>query len=508
LKEDIDLRTAISILIGAGYQVDKEAFDFLKGMSEETDLNIFVRSVIEEVEKVPEKPLIIKREFLERKAKDLYPSKSISTPPAETSKPSFQVYANEVEPDLKVIEDPTDRIKATGSLEDYIKYFQDRLKRLSRVMKNRMDVKDASTILEALRAPSNTKVKIICMITEKRETPRGIFLQVEDLEANATIFVPSEKHEIVQKAQRLMLDQVVCISTVKGKSNFLIADDVILPDVPLKTPNKASIPVCAALISDLHVGSKMFMGDSFENFVLWLKGKIGNNHLREIASHIKYVIIAGDIVDGVGIYPQQFEELEIKDLYKQYQAAAELIEKFPDHIEVIIIPGNHDGTRRALPQPAISKAYAEPLYELERAHLLGDPSTVSLHGVNVYLSHGRSLDDVISTVPKMSFQAPEEAMRFLLQCRHLAPTYGLRTLIAPDEIDQLVIERVPDIFHAGHVHMMRYSVYRGILVVNSGAWQKQTEYQREMGHVPTPGIVPIVNLQNLEVTPVNFISAS
>jgi len=508
LKEDIDLRTAISTLIGAGYQLDKEAFDFLKGISEKIDLNILVRSVIEEIERVPEKPLIIKRELLEKKAKDLYPSKSTPTPSAETSKTSFHVYAEEVETDLKVIDDPTHRIKATGSLEDYVKYFQDRLKRLSRIMKNRMDVKDASTILEAFKVPSNTKIKIICMITEKRESQRGIFLQVEDLEANATIFVPSEKHEVVQKAQRLMLDQVVCISAVKGKSNFLIADDVILPDVPLKTPNKASIPVYAALISDLHVGSKMFMGDFFENFVLWLKGKIGDNRLREIASHVKYIIIAGDVVDGVGIYPQQFEELEIKDLYKQYQAAAELIEQFPDYVEVVIIPGNHDATRRALPQPAISKAYAEPLYELERVHLLGDPSTLSLHGVNIFLSHGRSLDDVISTVPRMSFQAPEEAMRFLLQCRHLAPAYGLRTLIAPDKIDQLVIERVPDIFHAGHVHVMKYCNYRGILVVNSGAWQKQTEYQREMGHVPNPGIVPIVNLQNLQVTPVNFISAS
>ncbi|MEM2438446.1 MAG: DNA polymerase II small subunit, partial [Candidatus Bathyarchaeia archaeon] len=131
---------------------------------------------------------------------------------------------------------------------------------------------------------------------------------------------------------------------------------------------------------------------------------------------------------------------------------------------------------------------------------------ISLHNVIFLLSHGRSIDDIIATVPNMSFQSPDEAMKILLQCRHLAPTYGMRTLIAPEKVDHLVIENVPDIFHAGHVHLMKYSTYRGILIVNSGAFQEQTEYQREMGHIPNPGIIPVVNLSTLEVTPIDFSS--
>jgi DNA polymerase II small subunit len=118
--------------------------------------------------------------------------------------------------------------------------------------------------------------------------------------------------------------------------------------------------------------------------------------------------------------------------------------------------------------------------------------------------HGRSLDDVISTVPDMSNNAPEKAMRLLLQCRHLAPVYGGKTLLAPGSRDHLVIERVPDIFHAGHIHALGYMTYRGVLAMNSGGWQEQTDYMQRLGFTPTPGKVPVVNLQTLETTILSF----
>jgi DNA polymerase II small subunit len=118
--------------------------------------------------------------------------------------------------------------------------------------------------------------------------------------------------------------------------------------------------------------------------------------------------------------------------------------------------------------------------------------------------HGRSLDDIISTVPDMTYSHPEKAMRLLLQGRHLAPLYGGKTPLSPENRDSLVIERVPDIFHAGHVHALEYGNYRGVLVVNSGCWQEQTDYMRRNGFMPTPGKVPVVNLETLEVTVVPF----
>lgn len=501
------LRRAVSTAIKSGYQLNQEAFDFLKGLAQTVDPERLIKSVVLEMEKLEERPTFIDSNILEGEARKMLRSRQekVAATTTETGKVVFHPYAKDIDADLRVIEDPTAEVQSTGTLEDYVEYFRDRYRRMSRLLTQRMDVESAIPLSEALRFSKGKSAKIICMISGKRETRRGIILTVEDLEDTATVYVPADQRgAVIEKAKALMLDQVVCISVIKGRNALLIAEDVLFPDIPSRKPRKASIPVYAALISDLHVGSKMFMKNEFERFIRWLKGKLGGEGASQIASHVKYLIIAGDVVDGVGIYPQQMDELYIKDLYKQYETAAEILQDVPDYIEIIVIPGNHDASRRALPQPAIERGYAEPMYEGRKIYSLGDPSMISLHGVNMLLYHGRSLDDVISLVPNMSFKEPDKAMTFLLRSRHLVPTYGARTTIAPEKKDHMIIENIPDVFHAGHVHMMSYSGYRGVLVVNSGAWQDQTEYQREMGHMPNPCISPIVNLETLEVMPIDF----
>ena len=79
-------------------------------------------------------------------------------------------------------------------------------------------------------------------------------------------------------------------------------------------------------------------------------------------------------------------------------------------------------------------------------------------------------------------------MRHLLQARHLSPIYGSQTPLAPENDDMMVIDEVPDIFHAGHVHVVDLDLYRGVLILNSGAWQHQTPFQAGVGMTPTPGL--------------------
>ncbi|UCF58573.1 MAG: DNA-directed DNA polymerase II small subunit [Candidatus Bathyarchaeota archaeon] len=506
------LQRAVSFTIAAGYQLDKQAFDFLNTLSQTEDPVRLMEQVIKEIKNLPQKTLFIQRSFLEEVAEKTLPEVKEEKPslptlpsPIPEAKKVFHAYAKDIDADIKVIEDPTDEICETGSIEEYLEYFQDRFQRIQRFLRRRMDVKDATSISEALKSSANTKVKIIGMITEKRERKQRVFLTVEDLEASATVLVsPSTSQEVIKKAHTLVLDQVVCINAIKGRNDLLIAEDIVWPDMPKRKPNKASIPVYAALISDLHIGSKMFMREEFSRFVLWLNGKFGNENLKNLASHVKYVVIAGDLVDGIGVYPGQLDELAITDIYEQYGMVSKFIEQIPGYIELIIIPGNHDASRKALPQPALPKDYAEPLYEARKVYSLGNPSTVRLHEVELLLYHGRSLDDIVASIPNVSFQTPDNAMKFLLQSRHLAPVYGKKTPIAPEKKDFMIIESPPDIFHAGHVHVIKCDTYRGTLIVNSGSWQKQTEFQKKMGVTPNPGIVPIVNLQTLHVTPINF----
>jgi DNA polymerase II small subunit len=343
------------------------------------------------------------------------------------------------------------------------------------------------------------------MVTEKRESKRNIILTAEDLQATATVLVAhNAQEELHKKAQRLLLDQVVCIAVVKTRSNLFLAEDIIFPEIGQKTQHRASDPVYAVLTSDIHMGSTKFHKEAFSRFTAWLNGKYGNDKMKEIAGHVKYLLIAGDIVDGVGVYPNQMKELVVKDVHKQYSLASKLLEQIPDYIEVLVSPGNHDAPRKALPQPAIAEDFLKTLNASGRVHSLGDPCLVSLHSVEVLMYHGRSLDDIIATVPGQNPDHPEKAMTLLLQSRHLAPLYGGKTMLSPENRDFLVIERIPDIFHAGHIHVMGCCNYRGVLVVNSGGWQEQTDYMQKLGVVPTPGKVPVVNLQTLDTTVLSF----
>jgi DNA polymerase II small subunit len=283
-----------------------------------------------------------------------------------------------------------------------------------------------------------------------------------------------------------------------------LAEDIIFPDVGRKIQQKANEQVYAVLTSDIHIGSNKFKKESFKHFIKWLNGKYGTPEMREIAGKVKYLLIAGDIVDGVGVYPNQELELTVRDVHRQYAYASKILKRVPEYIEVVLGPGNHDATRKALPQPAIAKGYLGSMLEKPNIHPVGSPCFMSLHGVEVLMFHGRSLDDIINSIPGMDHQHPEKAMRLLLQGRHLAPVYGGKTMLSPENRDYLVIDKVPDILVAGHIHVIGHCNYRGTLVVNSGGWQEQTDYMQKLGLVPTPGLVPVINLQTLEIRVLDF----
>lgn len=510
----------MELTIRAGYQLDPKAFGFLSLLAATEDPIRIMSSAVESIEELHEKPMFIDRAFLEQFATENAQPETLTGPSNEehvetatktaivetTRKISaFDAVAKGVESRLEIIEDPTKEMSSEGTINDFLDYFRDRFRRMEKLLRQRIDVKTAASVIDALRAPANTRLKIICMITEKRESKNRTILTVEDLQTSATVLVAgSASSEVHMKARHLLLDQVVCLAVSKTRSSLLLAEDIILPEVGQKTQKKAEEPIYAVLTSDIHVGSTQFQKEAFNRFILWLNGKHGNDQMKEIAGKVKYVLIAGDIVDGVGIYPNQIKELIIKDIFKQYRIAAKYLEQIPDYVEVVIIPGNHDASRKALPQPAISNAPLEALKESRNVRSLGNPSTVAVHGVEVLMYHGRSLDDVIASVPEMNHNSPEKAMKLLLQGRHMAPIYGGKTTLSPEKRDFLVIERVPDIFHAGHIHALGTSTYRGVLIANSGGWQSQTDYMRKLCFTPTPGKVIAVNLQTLEPNQVSF----
>ena len=166
-------------------------------------------------------------------------------------------------------------------------------------------------------------------------------------------------------------------------------------------------------LSDVHIGSLTFLEEEFENFINWINCDFGSEEQRKVAQDIKYLIVAGDIVDGIGVYPNQDKELSIKDIRLQYDEAARFLGKIRNDIKIIIAPGNHDASRLAEPQPAIPEEYAKSLYMLDNVEFVSNPAGVSLDGINVLIYHGESFNELPMAIKGLSYEKNEQMMEEL-----------------------------------------------------------------------------------------------
>ena len=401
-----------------------------------------------------------------------------------------------IQNEVKVLSDPTSKITTGEGVKGYNALFSSRFNKLKRVISDRPE----SRMLKSLASIKTVKTDddlYVCGLVTMKNSERSITkLSLEDPSGSFEGIIFDT--ELQKVADTLMSDQFVMVRIGMGKNSGFIIKDLILPDLPDQASNKSETDAYAVFLSDLHIGSKYFMEDEFTDFVSWLSSP------DPVARKIRFVLIGGDIVDGVGIYPNQNKELVCQTIEEQLDKVVSLIDKIPKNVQIIIMPGNHDPGRRALPQPAIPQKYNSTLWERENVVMVGNPAMVSLNGVKVLMFHGQSIDDIVKTTPGMKYDEPTNVMKHLLKARHLSPIYGSQTPIAPEMQDLMVIEDIPDIFHVGHVHKAQLDMYKGILLVNSGSWQKQTPFQASVGMTPNPGIALMVNLKTFQVFHQNY----
>jgi DNA polymerase II small subunit len=476
---------AIARVLSSGYMLDAKAFEMINGLPANVDVEGLVEKLLEQ------------KAGSTGEGKVITESDVLKVVPREA--PQFERVPLHDPADLEVLSDPTQAIAPADGAEGFARLFRDRYLRLSSIVKERLDTKNSVTVSATKNLAPGKKVKVAGLLSD-RSSRRGVLeLRVDD--PTGTLKVVCQDLLAEKAALEAPLDSMVVLDVSKSKSGQVYADSVVLPDVPGRRPVSSSHRVYAVLLSDLHIGSRMFLSDDFGRFLQWLGGGLGD---QDVVSRVKYLVIAGDLVDGVGVYPGQEFQLSERDPKRQYEMAAELLRDVPGHIQVVLAPGNHDAVRQALPQPAVSVDMAESLYAMDNVRWVGDPACVKLHGVTFLIYHGKSLDDVIATTPNLAYDRPTDAMKLLLRARHLAPTYGKRTALSPELRDYMVVDQVPDVFHVGHVHTYGELAYRGTLLLNSGTWQAQTSFQSNMGLNPTPSIIPILDLSTLKVIRRNF----
>ncbi|WP_338098813.1 DNA-directed DNA polymerase II small subunit [Methanolapillus africanus] len=411
---------------------------------------------------------------------------------------------------VQVMVDVSDESTSVGEYNQFVQYFRDRYTRLSEMIRSRVSSRPIESISKGKyikplsRDEGSSEISIIGMVAEKSTTNnQHMIIVLEDPTGSFPVLINQKDTALIEIASKLILDEVIGVTgNLSPDGGILMASKITQPDVPNSLSSKRHSEGIALFISDIHVGSKEFMKEEWELFLDFLNGKNENPVLREIAADVRYLVVAGDIVDGIGIYPNQEADLEIPEIYDQYRAVADYFHQMPPHIHIVVAPGNHDAVRRAEPQLTFPKIIRDMFPK--NVTFVGNPALVSLDDVYIQIYHGCSMDDLVASIKGVSYQAPTTGMMEMVKRRHLAPTYGSRVMISPEKKDYLLIDQVPDIIHCGHVHTVGVTSYKNIILINSGTWQAQTDFQKKVNIMPTPAKVPMVDLKTMKTRILDF----
>ncbi|GGM68313.1 DNA polymerase II small subunit [Thermogymnomonas acidicola] len=379
-------------------------------------------------------------------------------------------------------------IRVNSSVEDFRKMFVSRYEKLKKIIVTSSTMRGSVDIKTAKR--SQGEVKVVGMVQSVEVTRNGHKkVTIEDLEDTIQVILMKDRG---LAGELILNDEVIGVIGSVGRNSstpVIFANEVVRPDIPMRVmDDTGKPPVYVASVSDIHVGSKTFRRDDFRSMVKWISSS------REEAESLRYLIMSGDVVDGIGVYPGQENDLELLNPLEQYEALAELVSEIPEDITIFLMPGNHDSVRLAEPQPVFSHRIRE-LFP-RNVVMLPNPYNLRLEGKNVLIYHGMSLNDMVELIPGVNFQTIGKAIEEILKRRHLVPSYGGKTPLIPSENDYHVIEEVPDIFITGHIHSHYLGNYRGVRYVNSSTWQSQTEYQKMMNFSPNPSILTLFDLNS------------
>lgn len=391
----------------------------------------------------------------------------------------------------------------TPGVGDFVAHFQDRFRKLKGIIRSYGNGTGVLNSIDSVKQYTTGRdIGIVGIVYDKMVTSKGnLMATLEDESGSVKVLFTQQTRNgegnIFGSAQRIAKDDVIA---VRGKiwNNMIIANRLQWPDIPVHQPRRSEDDVAIAFLSDIHVGHKLFLERQFTKFLEWLNGHVDSK--KELAGKIKYLVLAGDVAEGIGVYPEQQKELAIDDIDKQYDVLFDFLESVPDYIEVFVLPGNHDAVQRSEPQPRLDSELAK---RMSNVHLVSNPSYLTLHGVKVLAYHGASLDSIIRNVPGCTYSNPAGPMKEILKRRHLSPIYGGNVFV-PATVDSLVIDEVPDILHMGHLHKNAYDNYHGTIIINSGTWQDRTGFQVKQGHIPSPAILPIYETANARTSMVDF----
>lgn len=406
---------------------------------------------------------------------------------------------------LKVLSSPVIGPKKVEVL-DFVKHFRARYEQIKSILEGR-NLNNLSSIRRI--GQNKESYTIIGAVVDKKITKnKNLMIQIEDPSGKATVLVNQNKAEIFSLAKDLLLDDIVAFE-VMGNSDLLFANNLFYPDAFISEKKRADKDILVAFTSDWHVGSSLCLEKNIIDFIKWLNGEKGDEAQKALAKKVKYLLLTGDCIDGVGVYPDQYKLLKILDIKDQYKRLAELISLIREDVNIVLCPGQHDGVRVAEPQPIVDEEYAPELHKIPNLTLVSNPAVIELYGgFKILMYHGASMHSLVGEIEDIRLNykhnSPVRIVRELLKRRHLAPTHGSVVYIPNEKEDPLVILHIPDIVATGDLHRPDVGSYNGIIMIASSCWQSITPFEEKVGNNPDPCKVPLLNLKTREIKILDF----
>ncbi len=401
-------------------------------------------------------------------------------------------------------------------VDDFVKHFRARFNGMKNILQQRNGLENLTSINKI--GLKRQELSIIGIVYNKKITKnKNIILEMEDNTGKISVLVNRNKEELYNKAREVLLDDVIGIKGM-GDKEFVFVNDIFYPDSFIEEKLKSDEDESIAFISDVHVGSKMFLKDNFSKFISWLNGETGEDEERKEALKVKYLFIVGDTIDGVGVYPTQERLLELPDIEEQYKELARYLKMVRKDVNIILCPGQHDAVRVAEPQPPVGKDYGAALHEVENLILVSNPALVEVgkesrgkRRFRVLMYHGASFHGIINEIDELrlgkAHDSPTRVIKYLLKRRHLSPTHSFNPYIPHQDKDPMFIDIVPDIVATGDLHKSDVDVYNNVLMIASSCWQSITPFEEKMGNHPDPCKVPVFNMKTRRLRVLNFSQA-
>ncbi len=507
----------IRIFLQFNYNISAETLEYIKNQNiSEKELKALLKSqtLIEPVISVN----ILKEGIRGKSVKKL----GIPSP----SEVENRVHIREKSPMQETVQKPVEKLQYSIDLDIPYKLsqepkitvfrnlFLDRYQTLSRILLENLEPE--TTVLkynlQLEEIPHQRAGILIGMIhdTQVLHTNRFV-IQLEDhLSGHTTKCVIVKECPSFPEYRRILRDSVIGVSGVlpknfhEGHLTAFWGKDIIRPSFRAHHFAISEPSTKVLCLSDIHIGSKRFSNRLFSRLVAYLNEKVNIPDFPFSAANISSIIIAGDLVEGTGVVTKEDSKLSIDSFEVQYEQLTKLLNEIPKRITIFTIPGEHDASQLAIPQPAIDKKIGKSLYSLPNVKNHGNPLRLTINGMKFLIFHAQSCENSFHRLLKIEQTSLINGFKELLEYRHLSPEYGSFAAYAPYSKDYLVINEIPDVLVTGHFHQAGKEIYKGVRIATCGTFKNPHKTTEKTYALTSVGVFPVIDTGTGEITMIDL----